>query len=249
VSGRGDDDPCGPPPAGGLGPDRVLVRTERFPDHAARAEALAATLSPSERARAAAFAFPRERERFAISRGLLRALLARFAGGSPASQEIVEGPHGKPALAGSCGQGRVRFSVSHSGDLWGCAVGFRREVGLDLEAVDPARDHARLAERYFSPAEAAALAALPPGERNGAFHRCWTRKEAWLKCLGFGLHLPLDGFEVSLRSGEPAALLAVRFDPGVPGPWRLVDLDLGPGFAACLAVEGAGAFEVGAAGA
>jgi 4'-phosphopantetheinyl transferase len=240
---RPDDDPCGPPPSGGLAPDAVVVRTARFSAAAARLDALAATLARPERARAARFAFVRERERFTISRGLLRAVLAEFAGGTPASQEIVDGPHGKPALAGSCGQGRVRFSVSHSGDLWACAVAFRREVGLDVEEIDPERDHARLAARFFSPAESEALAALPAPDRVAAFHRIWTRKEAWLKCLGFGLHLPLDGFDVSVEPGV-ASLRSVRCDPGAPGPWSLRDLDLAPAFAACLAVEGAGAVRV-----
>jgi 4'-phosphopantetheinyl transferase len=194
-------------------------------------------LSGEERARAAAFAFPRERGRFVASRGLLRSLLARLAGGAPASQEIVADALGKPRLGGTCGQGRLRFSVSHSGDLWACAVALGREVGLDVEEVRPDRAADRIARRYFSPAEADALAALPGPERPAAFHRIWTRKEAWLKARGFGISIPLDSFEVTHAAGD-ARLLATRPNPAEAARWTLRDLDIAPGFAAAVAVEG-----------
>jgi 4'-phosphopantetheinyl transferase len=219
-----------------LHPDRVHVF---FADHAAAAATPGRwepALAPAERARAGAFAFPRERERFVASRGLLRELLGRLAGGDPCAAEILSDPGGKPRLAGSCGQGRIRFNVAHSGDLWACAVALHREVGIDVEAVDPSREVSRLAARYFSPAEADALAALPEGERGAAFHRIWTRKEAWLKARGFGLALALDSFEMSHAPGD-ARLLATRPDPAEAARWELHDLDIGPGHAAAVALE------------
>ena len=202
------------------------------------------TLSPGEREREARFALDRERRAFIASRGLLRTLLARSAGGTPAGQDLVEDALGKPRLAGSCDQGRFRFSVSHSGGAWACAVALHREVGLDLERVDPARDIDRISERYFSPAEVAALRALPEAGRGLGFHLCWTRKEAWLKARGLGISLPLDSFEVTLRPGEPARLLATRPDPAEAARWTLLDLDLGPWFAGALCVEGRDPVEV-----
>ena len=203
-----------------------------------------ATLSPAERERECRFAFDRERRAFVASRGWLRTLLARYAGGTPAGQVLVEDPLGKPRLGGACGQGRRRFSVSHSAGLWACAVALHREVGLDIEWIDPAREIDRISGRYFSPAEVAALRALPEAERLAGFHLCWTRKEAWLKARGFGISVPLDSFEVSLAPGEPARLLATRPDPAEAARWTLLDLDHGPGFAGALCVEGADPVEV-----
>ncbi|NUN53352.1 MAG: 4'-phosphopantetheinyl transferase superfamily protein, partial [Planctomycetaceae bacterium] len=164
-------------------------------------------------------------------------------GGRPEGLRILEDDLGKPRLGGECGQGRWRFNVSHSGGLWACAVALNREVGLDLEEIRPGRAVESIMNRYFSPAEAAALAALPGGEREAAFHRVWTRKEAWLKARGLGISIPLDSFEVSHGPGE-ARLLATRPDPGEAGRWTLRDLDLGPGYAAALCLEGTGPAEV-----
>ena len=205
--------------------------------------AFRALLSPEERARADGYAFEEPRRAFTVSRGRLRTLLASFAGGTPQGIRIFEDDLGKPRLGGECGQGRWRFNVSHSGSLWACAVSLYREVGLDVEAVRPERAVESITRRYFSPAEAAALLALPEGERSGAFHRIWTRKEAWLKARGFGITVPLDSFEVSHGAGD-ARLVATRPDPSEAARWTLLDLDLGPGFAGALCVEGTGKVDV-----
>jgi len=227
----------GPSPAG-LRPDEVVVF--RAPLDEAAAPSLAPLLSREEEARAARFAFPRERARFTVSRGRLRLLLGRLAGVEPMDLAIETTPGGKPRLAGEAGA-RLRFSVSHSGALWACATALGREVGLDLEEIRTDREIDRLAERTFAPAEAAAIRALPEGERAAAFHRCWTRKEAWLKARGSGIAdaIPLDSFEVEVRPGQPARVLATRPDPSDAARWSLHDLDLGPGFAGAACVEGA----------
>jgi 4'-phosphopantetheinyl transferase len=220
------------------GPETVSVwRASLAADDAALAR-FGATLSAPEQERAARFAYPRERNAFVASRGLLRALLPRYAGGTPAALAIEADPLGKPRLVGPCGIGRFRFSVAHSGGLWACAVALGREVGLDVEEIRPSRERDSIAERYYSPAERAALASLPEGARERAFHLCWTRKEAWLKARGLGLTVPLDSFDVSVHEGEPARLLATRPDAAEAARWTLVDLDFGPTFAGALAVEG-----------
>jgi 4'-phosphopantetheinyl transferase len=227
-----------PPPAPDLRPDAVDVWRASFAAADSLHGTFEGTLSPAEKTRAATFAFEPERRRFVASRGLLRVLLARYSGTRPDAQEIVADADGKPRLGGRCGQGRIRFNVSHSGDLWACAVALHREVGLDVEAMRPDRHADRIAERYFAPAEVAALRALPEPERAAAFHRCWTRKEAFLKAKGIAVTVPLDSFEVTLGPGEPARLLATRPDPAEATRWRLHDLDFGSGFAGALCVEG-----------
>ena len=74
-----------------------------------------ALLSPAEEQRAARFARQELGRRWALARGILRALLARYTGLDPRALEFREGPHGKPALAGT--QPSLRFNLSHSGGV------------------------------------------------------------------------------------------------------------------------------------
>ena len=141
-----------------------------------------------------------------------RHVLAGYLGTAPGSIRIVAGPHGKPELAG----GELSFNLSHSGDLALVAVARGRAVGVDVERVEPRRDVSALAGRALDKTDAETVLALPAAERPGAFHRAWARREAVAKCAGTGLATP-----------PPA------------GARQVYDLEVGEGYAAALAVEGA----------
>lgn len=98
------------------------------------------------------------------------------------------------------------FSVTHSGAVVGVAVCRGGEVGLDVEESHGDVDVDSAARVALSDSELAALYARPPGERQSAFLRTWTRKEAVLKALGVGLAAPLRGLEVSAPDRPPAVL-------------------------------------------
>jgi 4'-phosphopantetheinyl transferase len=201
-------------------------------------ERLREALSPEERERAARFRVPQVQARFTAGRAILRDILGRYLGRQPSALSFGYRKQGKPFLLPSPGQEDLRFNLSHSHALALYGITRAREIGVDLEQVRQDREHEKLAKRFFSPEEAAALQALPPEHRVAAFFHCWTRKEAYLKARGEGLAIPLASFEVSLAPGEPAALLSVADDPAETGRWSLEALDPGPGFAAALAVEG-----------
>ena len=203
----------------------------------ARLEALAPTLSADERERAGRFVFPEHRERFIAARGVLRALLGRYLNRPPEQLEFRYSERGKPALD-RADQDALCFNLSHSRDLALYAVTRQRQVGIDVEWVRADIADEQIAERFFSPAEVQVLKAVPAASRPVAFFTCWTRKEAYLKARGEGITVPLDGFAVSLRPGEPAALLSCERDSGEVSRWRLQELDPGAGYAAALCVEG-----------
>ena len=204
-------------------------------DRAGDLPALFATLADDERARAARFHAERDREHFIAGRGLLRAILARYVGVPAAELSFAYGPHGKPMLSAGSNAGDLRFNLAHSHGMALYALARGREVGVDLEYIAP-RGEEGIAERFFSAAEVATLRRLPATERRDAFYACWTRKEAYIKARGDGLALDLSRFDVSLAPGEPAALL--RHDDEVPARWSLAALDVAPGYAAALCVEG-----------
>jgi 4'-phosphopantetheinyl transferase len=147
----------------------------------------------------------------------LHQVLARYLDIDPEAIELEVGPHGKPKLRG---EARLRFNLSHSADLAVVAVALDREVGIDVERIDPRRDALALARRALPPEDADAIAAAAPEERQQVFHAAWAQHEAVAKCLGTGLSVP------------PAELAQRR------GQLSVVALDLGPGFAVALAVEG-----------
>ncbi len=206
----------------------------------ARVEQLAQALSEEERARARRFVFEDARRRFTAARGALRAILGRYLGVAPGDLAFACNAHGKPALAGGAGEGGLRFNISHADGLALVAVALGREVGIDIERVREDFATEEIATRFFSPAEFAALQALPAGARCAAFFNCWTRKEAYVKARGAGLSLPLDRFDVSLAPGEPAALLVTADEPAEASRWSLRELAPGAGYAACLAAAGHG---------
>jgi 4'-phosphopantetheinyl transferase len=104
----------------------------------------------------------------------------------------------------------LNFNLSHSAGLALYAFARDQEVGVDVERVRFDIEHEQIAERFFSPYERSVLRSLPAEEKAETFFACWTRKEAFIKAHGEGLSLPLDQFDVSLASGEPARLLAGR---------------------------------------
>jgi 4'-phosphopantetheinyl transferase len=163
-------------------------------------------------------------------------LLGAYSGLPPTALRFQYGPQGKPFLEGS----DVQFNLSHSGNLALFAFARSRALGVDLEATDRAVEGDALAARFFSPAENAELAALPPEVRQAAFFACWTRKEAYIKATGLGLSLALDSFDVSVAPGRSARLLATRPRAEEATHWQLTDLSVGPGYAGALCVAGSG---------
>ena len=88
---------------------------------AAEIRALAATLSPAERARSARFGRPELRDRYIVGRATLRILLGTRLGRAPADVEIGRGVRGRPYAADAAG---LDFNVSHTEGvaLFGIAV-------------------------------------------------------------------------------------------------------------------------------
>jgi 4'-phosphopantetheinyl transferase len=196
-------------------------------------------LDTEEQQRAARFVHVPSQRTFIIARGTLRTLLGNYLGLSPTVVRFITGPQGKPELAPSCGQD-LHFNVSHSGDLALIAVTRFGPIGVDIEHVRPYDSHLDMADRFFSPGEAAALRALSPERREEAFFHIWTRKEAFLKATGFGLSHGLERFEVSVPPDEPTRILHIDGNRDTAARWSLTTLLPAPDYIGTLAVEGQG---------
>ena len=221
-----------------LQPGEVHVWRASLELEASRLRDLLPTLSTHEQGRAERFHFARDRGHFIAAHGLLRAILGRYLRVGPGQLRFGYGLHGKPVLKMEPGGGALRFNMSHSHGLALYAVAADREVGIDVEQIRSDVEPRRVADQFFSPGEVAALLALPTHLQRVAFFNCWTRKEAYIKAKGKGMSLPLQGFEVSLVPGEPAALLKTCGDPAEAGRWSLRALEPGPGYVGAVAAEG-----------
>lgn len=104
-------------------------------------------------------------------------LLAKNADIPTESRLICEG---KPYFKGA----DVFFNISHSAGLAVCATDIA-PVGVDVEMLRAIPDRERFAKRYFCAEENKFVTEHP--DPDLAFLRIWTRKEAYLKCLGDGL--------------------------------------------------------------
>lgn len=181
-----------------------LVVTERV--DAAIALNEPCLLSASELTRRNDFRTARAERGFVAGAVLLRLVIARMTGSSPADVPVVRlcpdcgGHHGKPSV----GVDGLNVSVSHvEDDSVQVAVTRAGPVGVDIEArgrlvTDAMRD---LLARARGPLRTA-----------DEFLITWTRVEAVVKATGEGLRVPLDQVLVSLP-GEPPTLESYRGGP------------------------------------
>ena len=200
-------------------------------------QTLSTYLSPDEQQRAARFHFDRDRTRYITDRGILRSILGKHLDIAPDRLLFSYGPRGKPELIQDDNI-PVRFNVSHTQAQALFAVTRDRVLGIDIEYMRPLAEIEHLAEQCFSVVEQTVFRGLPEQERQVAFYRCWTRKEAYVKALGDGLAAPLDRFDVTLGPGEPARLIRVAADPDEAQRWSMHAFSPGADTMAAVIVNG-----------
>jgi 4'-phosphopantetheinyl transferase len=179
-------------------------------------------LTDDERQRAERFRFAADRQRFTVTRAVLRTLLGRYVGAAPSLLRLECNEFGKPFLAENQNPEGIRFNVAHSGSLSLLAFGQGMPLGVDVEQVRGDRNVDELARAVFSPPQRAAWLALPGEARSISFFEAWTRREAVAKALGGGLSLLPGGVEVQ-RAGD--------------AEWAVSNIAAGEGYAAALAVR------------
>jgi 4'-phosphopantetheinyl transferase len=153
-------------------------------------------LSAHEQETLRAFAHPERQRSFLLSRVLLRQLLAKHL--PPDNIQFTRTPNGRLVLAGKTAP---HFSLSHAD---GCVavIVCAQPCGIDIEKPRTAALE-KVAARYFSAAENAALAACPPATRAASFFRLWTLKEASVKALGEGLANNMERLSFDISGAQP----------------------------------------------
>lgn len=136
-----------------------------------------------------------------------RAALRAFVGATLGHDVVVtHAPLRPPVVTPDAG---LHLSSASRDGL--AAFGLARcPIGVDIEMMTAATD---IAWNVLHADEQADLASLPPAQRNQAFLRLWTVKEAYYKARTFGLDREPSSFAVRLEGGG-----ATIADPTLSGP-------------------------------
>jgi 4'-phosphopantetheinyl transferase len=208
-----------------LDPDVVDLWTVDLNGDAAALARAEAVLEETERARAQRIVRPHGRERFTIARAALRTILGGYLRVPAAQVGLEREPSGKPSLTEPAG---LAFSLSHSHALAAIAVAARPQVGIDIEQLVRRPVPEAVWRRVLDARELACVLSVSPRQRDEAFLRHWTAKEAYVKAVGVGL-AGLRGVSIIEALGTPSI---------ASGAWSVQRFDPRPGVIGAVVVAG-----------
>lgn len=200
-------------------------------------ERLGGLLDRGEADRAARFRSDVARNRFTVKHAIRRLVLAEYLEQPPEEIAFLNADGRKPEVTDPSPE-PLGFNESASGGLAAYAVARGMELGVDIEEVRSVPDAAEIVERFGSRVDAAAYGRLPKPDRNNAFLRWWTAKEAFVKAIGSGLDQGLDRFSVSFPSPDGIRLLDVGGDRNEAARFWLGELTPAAGYVGALVVKG-----------
>jgi 4'-phosphopantetheinyl transferase len=193
-------------------------------------------LSAEERRRADAFAFERDARRFIVSHAVLRALLGHATGILPGELSFRREPGLRPVLEASAAR-PIHFSLSRSEEL--VLIGLAsRPLGVDVEWLAKTVDTEAMGDLVLSRREREAFRRLDPSDRQKAFLKCWTQKEAYLKAIGQGLNVSPASVEVCFGPGETTGLKSVAGDSRAAARWFIDLVEPAEGYVGAVAILG-----------
>ena len=173
------------------------------------------------------------KRQFALGRLLLRAAFSHLdTSRAPGEWRIVEGLHGRPALAPD--EPFIGFNLAHSGDRVVLVTGPLQRLGIDLEYGLKQRKVERLARRWFNPSELTELMQLEPAGRQQWFYGIWTLKEAWSKACGEALAPSMRRITVTGVGGGDFAVAVLGHEAG---SWQFFRVQAAPGFHCAVACQ------------
>jgi len=193
---------------------------------------LVSQLTPHDSERMRRLHLETRQRQFAITRALQRHALSAYSDVSPSQWKFRASTEGRPALAPDFERTGLHFNLAHADGIVAMAVCRHARVGVDVETLG--RAPLAVAERYFSPLEAAQLRALPPDAQPRRFLRLWTLKEACLKAMGTGLAGGLGRMSFLFDSADDFRF--ERADDPDAARWQFQQFEIGAAHVLALAV-------------
>ncbi len=212
-----------------------LINLKQASDHFQRFQRY---LLPAELEKANRFHFENDRRRFQVCRGILKRILSWYLGVLPLDIRLTYTAFGKPILDNRVLTTALHFNLSHARNLALCAVTSNAAVGIDIEELRIIEDLESIARQVLRESELQMLLHLPAPRRLEAFFNAWTRKEAYIKALGYGLSYPIKDISVSLETAGTFTSVYIA-DDGAENDrsWSLVGFKPFVNHVAALAVE------------
>ncbi len=104
-------------------------------------------------------------------------------------REVSASKYGKPFI-----EGEREFNLAHSGHYAVLAVGESEPVGCDIERMRQL-DPLRVGRVVFCENEMSLLRSAR--DKCDVFYTLWTKKEAFIKCIGEGFHFASRSIDIS----------------------------------------------------
>jgi len=145
-----------------------------------------AVISADEVARANRFYQQKDRNRFMLSRWVLRTILAKYIGVQAAEIEFEAGKNKKPHIKNNGGLD-LHYNMSHSSGRVLLAIS-DKILGADIEFINTDFGYSEVLADNFSPAE---VSYINESDHIDRFFTLWTRKEAITKATAQGLDCDL----------------------------------------------------------
>lgn len=194
-------------------------------------------LSVEEFRRAMSFRFSADRNTFLFSRALIRTTLSQFADVAPEDWTFEFNSQGKPAVAACHGEARhLTFNLSHTRGMILLALGWRRELGIDVETTNQ-KIELSIAEQVFSPSEMASFRQLDISDQLERFVDLWTLKESYIKACGSGLSMSLNRFGFDVDKAKHIGFTVAAGIDDCPDRWHFLQFDLMRSLRVALCIE------------
>lgn len=194
-------------------------------------------MAKDEAQQQARYRFAAGRKEYLVTRALVRSVLSRYAPILPKDWQFIRNKHGRPEISGPFGAPRIRFNLSNTRGLIVCLVAKDRELGVDVEDIQRTGETVAVADRFFSPFEAAELTRQPIYKQRDRFFDYWTLKEAYIKARGMGLAIPLDHFSYHLEDPNAIRISFAPQLPDNPARWQFSLRTLGGRHRIATAIE------------
>ncbi len=180
------------------------------------------------------YRFRKDKYAFALARYALRIICGHLLDRLPQELEFSYNTYGMPYLADVR---NFSFNISHSGHMILLGVTRSPAIGVDVEQFKSHINHLELARSVFSKQEIAQLTSIASDQIAQAFYQCWTKKEAYIKAKGEGLHIPLRDFTVRIVDQGFHNLVRVIWNPEETSQWQLFNFEIGEGYRAACACD------------